>query len=106
MDKKAENLQAVGISYESGKDTTPYISSKGSGERAQAIVDMANELGLYVHRDEGLLNQLLALREGEEVPQQLYGIIATVLAFSYMLQGRTPDKWKRPDGSTAINTKA
>lgn len=82
------------------------LSEIGEGERADAIVAMARELGVYIHRDERLLSELKRLREGEEIPKELYAVIAAVLSFSYLLQGKTPDSYKRSDGSTAVNTKA
>lgn len=101
-DKK---LEAIGISYDNSENA-PKVAAKGYDDRAQAIVDMAKELGIYIHKDKVLLEQLKKLDDGEEVPADLYNIIATILAFSYVLQGKTPEKWRRPDGSVAINTKA
>ncbi|MDY6322078.1 MAG: EscU/YscU/HrcU family type III secretion system export apparatus switch protein [Succinivibrio sp.] len=98
-------LEAVGISYDED-EAAPVVAAIGSEERAQAIIAMAKELGVYIHRDERLLNELKTLKEGEEVPKELYRIIATILSFSYLLQGRTPSGWKRPDGTVAVNTDA
>ena len=105
-DDERKLREAIGISYDEDTKRTPVISSKGEGAMADAIVAMANELGIYVHKDEQLLNELKRLKEGQEVPPQLFGIIATILSFSYLLQGRTPEGWTRPDGTRAINTKA
>lgn len=98
--------EAVGISYDEDSNKSPVISSKGEGAMADAIIDMANELGLYVHKDEQLLNQLKCLKEGEEIPRELFEVIAQILAFSYLLQGKTPSAWTRADGSRAININA
>ena len=95
----------MAISYDEDKQS-PFVSALGYESRAQAIVDMAKELGLYVHKDPALFNQLKNLKEGEEIPKELYIIIATILSFSYYLQGKTPEKYRRADGSTAINTEA
>lgn len=97
--------KAIALSYDEDKPA-PFVAAKGSEERAEAIIKMAEELGLYVHKDEVLLSELQSLNEGEEVPVQLYGIIAAILAFSYMLQGKTPSAWTRPDGTRAINIDA
>ena len=97
--------EAAAIRYDDGSPA-PVLSEIGEGERADAIVAMAKELGVYIHRDERLLSELKRLREGEEIPKELYAVIAAVLSFSYLLQGRTPDSYKRADGSTAVNTKA
>jgi len=59
-----ENMEAVGITYDSDSSSSPVISSIGKGERAEAIVEMAKSLGIYVHRDPQLLNELKRLEEG------------------------------------------
>ena len=96
---------AVAISYNEEKKS-PFVSALGYESRAQAIIDMAKELGVYVHKDPVLLNELKALKEGEQVPEQLFQIIAEILAFSYLLQGKTPESYVRAGGTKAINTKA
>ena len=96
---------AVAISYNEEKKS-PFVSALGYESRAQAIIDMAKELGVYIHKDSVLLNELKALKEGEQVPEQLFQIIAEILAFSYLLQGKTPESYVRADGTKAINTKA
>ncbi|PWM80203.1 MAG: hypothetical protein DBY31_08510 [Succinivibrio sp.] len=96
---------AVAISYNEEKKS-PFVSALGYESRAQAIIDMAKELGVYVHKDPVLLNELKALKEGEQVPEQLFQIIAEILAFSYLLQGKTPESYVRADGTKGINTKA
>lgn len=96
---------AVAISYNEEKKS-PFVSALGYESRAQAIIDMAKELGVYIHKDPVLLNELKALKEGEQVPEQLFQIIAEILAFSYLLQAKTPESYVRADGTKAINTKA
>lgn len=96
---------AVAISYNEEKKS-PFVSALGYESRAQAIIDMAKELGVYIHKDPVLLNELKALKKGEQVPEQLFQIIAEILAFSYLLQGKTPESYLRADGTKAINTKA
>ena len=106
MAQNKPELEAAALSYDEKHDAAPLLAAKGSGQRAQDIIEMAQELGIYVHQDEQLLNELKRLKVGQEVPPQLFGIIATILSFSYLLQGRTPEGWTRPDGTRAINTKA
>ena len=57
---------AVAISYNEEKKS-PFVSALGYESRAQAIIDMAKELGVYIHKDPVLLNELKALKEGEQV---------------------------------------
>lgn len=93
---------AVSISYNEGEN--PVISAIGEDERAAAIIAMAKEEGIYIHKDKVLLNELKKLKEGEEIPKELFSIIATILSFSYLLQGKTPESWTRPDGTVSVNT--
>ncbi len=61
---------AVAISYDEDKKS-PFVSALGYESRADAIVEMARELGLYVHKDPVLFNQLKNLKEGEEIHKDL-----------------------------------
>jgi Uncharacterized homolog of the cytoplasmic domain of flagellar protein FhlB len=96
--------QAVALRYDG--ERAPHISSKGEGEFAEQILEMARESGLYIHQDPALLERLGALQEGESVPPALYVVIAEILAYSYLLQGKYPEHWQRADGSRAVDTKA
>lgn len=96
---------AIAMSYHEG-DLAPIVSSIGYEKRAEAIVEMAKDLGIYVHKDPVLFNQLKQLKEGQQVPEQLFEIISAILGFSYILQGKTPSSYTREDGTKAINTQA
>lgn len=100
-----KELFAAGISYKE-EDKAPVISSLGEGEKAHAIVKMAKELGIYIHEDPLLADELSRLQEGEQIPKELFEVIAVIMSFSYILQGKTPDIYKRNDGSTAVNIDA
>ncbi|UAA38139.1 EscU/YscU/HrcU family type III secretion system export apparatus switch protein [Paraneptunicella aestuarii] len=87
-----EKRQAVGIKYEQGE--TPKIVAKGFGDLADEIVALAKENGVLVHEDEHLSDFLARLDLGQEIPPELYYVIAELIAFSYVLQGKFPDSWK------------
>ena len=98
-----EKKQAVALRYDG--ERAPHISTKGEGEFAEQILAMAKESGLYIHQDPALLERLGSLQEGESVPPALHVVIAEILAYSYLLQGKFPEHWQRQDGSRAIDTK-
>jgi flagellar biosynthesis protein len=82
---------AVALQY-NGKNA-PTIVAKGHGELADEIVTLAREHGVLIHEDEAL-NQLLRQMElGDQIPKELYLIIAELIAFSYVLQGKFPEQW-------------
>lgn len=82
---------AVALQYD-GKQA-PTIVAKGHGELAEDIVALAREHGVLIHEDEAL-NQLLNQMDlGDQIPKELYLIIAELIAFSYVVQGKFPEQW-------------
>lgn len=73
----------------------PVVSAKGEDGFAQQIIAKAKEHGIPLHEDAELARILLQLDVGEEIPPELYLAVAKVIAFAYMLAGKTsifPDK--------------
>jgi len=97
-------LKAVALRYDGTQ--APHIAAQGEGNMAEQILAMAEAAGLYVHQDPALLARLETLREGESIPPALYIVIAEILAYSYLLQGKYPEHWRRADGSKALDVKA
>lgn len=100
--KNNQEKQAIGLRYDGQQ--APHVSSRGVGETAEQILAMAKEEGLYIHEDPQLLERLLGLQTGEQIPPALYVVIAEILAYSFLLQGRYPEHWRRPDGTEAVDT--
>ena len=93
MSEKAK--RAIGLKYEGGdKKSTPKVVSKGYGDLAQAIIDMAQESGVLIHEDPYLSEILSTLDIGQDIPEALYFVIAELLAYSYVLQGKIPPGWE------------
>jgi flagellar biosynthesis protein len=81
--------QAVALFYDG--ESTPTISAKGEGHTAQEIIDIATEHGVTLCENKPLLELLMSLELGDEIPENLYISIAQIIAFAYKLQGRVPD---------------
>jgi len=71
----------------------PLIVAKGHGQLAKDIIELAREHGVLIHEDAELTRLLSKLELGEQIPRELYLIIAELIAFSYVLQGKFPDNW-------------
>ncbi|MEE2000068.1 EscU/YscU/HrcU family type III secretion system export apparatus switch protein [Alkalimonas sp. MEB108] len=82
---------ATALKYD-GK-AAPKVVAKGHGELADDILAIAKEHGILVHEDEELSKLLSSLELGDSIPTELYVIIAELIAFSYVLQGKFPDEW-------------
>jgi len=86
------NKRAVGLKYESG--SAPKVVAKGYGALAQELIAIAQENDVMIHQDEELSKFLHQLDIGQEIPKELYIIIAELIAFAFVLQGKFPEKWK------------
>lgn len=82
---------AVGLKYD--EHSSPTVVAKGFGDLAEDIIALAKQNGVLVHEDPHLSEFLARLDIGQEIPPELYHVIAELIAFSYVLQGKFPKSW-------------
>ena len=75
--------------------SAPTIIAKGFGDLAEEIIALARQNGVLVHEDPYLSDFLATLDLGQEIPDQLYHVIAELISFSYVLQGKFPNSWAK-----------
>jgi len=78
--------RAVALKYDHDKGTAPKIVSKGRGLVAEQIIELAREHDIHIHESPELVEVLIRLELGEEIPESLYRAIAEVIAFAYGLK--------------------
>ncbi len=82
MDKKEEKLlEAAALRYNAQTDDAPYLVAAGQGGIAEKIVQTARENDIPVVADAPLAHMLNKLSLGDEIPEELYGVVAQVLSF-------------------------
>lgn len=91
--KQQQPKSAVGLKYDQSPGQAPKVVAKGFGELADDIIALAKDSGILIHEDPHLSEFLTRLDLGQEIPPPLYHIIAELIAFSYVLQGKFPDSW-------------
>jgi flagellar biosynthesis protein len=64
-------------------DEAPRLLAKGQGVIADRILEIAREHGIPVHQDRTLVDVLSRLDVEEQIPPELYLVVAQVLAFIY-----------------------
>ena len=79
----ADTRQAAALSYDRDHDSAPRVVAHGSGHIADRIMEIAAEHDLPIRNDPTLVSILGALDVGAEIPPDLYGVIAEVLAWAY-----------------------
>jgi flagellar biosynthesis protein len=82
-DPAPPDLEVAALSYDASEDHAPRLVAHGRGHTAQRILELAEQHDLPVRKDPTLVSILGALDVGAEVPPDLYGVIAEVLAWAY-----------------------
>lgn len=85
MKKELEHDRAVALKYRRGKDSAPRITAKGRGSLAEKILAVAQANNIPIRQDRALLEALYRLEINEEIPEELYRVVAEVLAFVYRM---------------------
>lgn len=90
-----ELRKAVALFYDG--DNAPVVTAKGIGAEAQKIIDIAHEHEVPLTDNSQLVDLLVTLELGDEIPEALYVAIAYIIAFAYELQGKTPEGFAWPE---------
>ncbi len=84
-DNRDQIKKAVALNY-SKEDSAPKITASGKGIVAEKIINKANELDIPIKKDQDLTHILAELDIGEEIPADLYEVIAEILSYFYSLE--------------------
>ena len=76
---------AVALTYNEG-DGAPRVVAKGRGQTAQAIIERAQQAGVYVHESPELVALLMQIDLDQRIPPQLYVVVAELLAWLYRVE--------------------
>ena len=79
-DGKNTLREAAAISYQPG-ESAPRVVAAGQGFLAEKILETAKQAGVPLHEDPGLAHALNMLKLGEEIPPELYTVVAKILLF-------------------------
>ncbi len=79
-EKKPKIKKAVALSYDV-EDDAPKVLATGRGYIAERILDRAKESDIPMHRDASLAESLSKLELGENIPAELYDVVAEILVF-------------------------
>lgn len=82
---KIDRQKAVALRYERGKDNAPAVTAKGQGKLAEKILELARQNNIPIQKDKTLLEALYRLDLNTEIPEELYQVVAEVLAFIYRM---------------------
>ncbi len=78
--------KAVALKYKPETDNAPYILAKGIGEIGNYIVSLARKNDIPIYKNDKLAESLYRLKQNEEIPPELYSIVAEIFIFVYALK--------------------
>jgi flagellar biosynthesis protein len=81
--KQISKKTAIAVHYDKQQDTAPKIVAKGKGSIAEKIIELARKNDIPMYEDRDLIEVLSKLDLGQEIPAEMYKLIAEVLVFVY-----------------------
>lgn len=78
--RKNKSKQAVALEY-NPEEIAPKVIATGQGLVADKIIETARDNDVPIHRDEQLARTLSKLDVGEQIPPELYEVVAEILVF-------------------------
>ena len=88
-------LKAAALKYDLGNDFAPVVVASGYGQVAEKIINIAEQQGIPVYRDDSVSSMLCMLDVGKSIPPELYEIIAKIYCSILM----TAEKYKGMDST-------
>ena len=79
-----DRKRATALSY-GPVQNAPKIVAAGQGVIAERILEIAAAAGVPIREDEALVNALMSLELGQEIPEDLFVAVAEALAWAYRL---------------------
>jgi flagellar biosynthesis protein len=86
--------KAVALKYAPEASAAPKVIAKGTGRIADKIMEKAKESGVPIQEDPSLVEVLSKLDLDQEIPPELYKLVAEVLSYIYRSDSRAGD-WGR-----------
>lgn len=80
--------RAAALAFDPARHAAPRLVAKGDGLVAERILAIAREHGIPIREDRALVDLLARLDLNEQIPQELYGLVAEIIAWVYRMQGR------------------
>ncbi len=72
------NSVAVALKYNPQTDYTPIVVASGQGHVAKKIINLADESGVPIYRDDSTAAVLTMLDVGQGIPPELYQVVAGI----------------------------
>lgn len=75
---RSKQSKAVALRYRTDDSSAPVVIASGYGPIAEKIVDVAEQKGIPVFRDDSAASMLCMLDVGRSIPPELYEVVAAI----------------------------
>lgn len=96
-EKKDKRKTAVALGYDVESGEAPYVIAAGKGAVAERILEESKKHDIPQYEDEKLVASLEKLDIGENIPPELYEVVAQVLLFVDKMDRLKEEAMKRRD---------
>ena len=78
MSQSNKKSKAVALKYQEDTDVAPVVIASGCGNIAEKIIDIAENKGIPVFRDDSAASLMCMLEVGRPIPPELYQVVAAI----------------------------
>ena len=86
LKKTTEIKKAVALQYNINEDDAPKIIASGRGEMAERIIKEAGKYNIPIKENKDIVEVLVQLNIGDQIPPELYRAVAEILNFIYRME--------------------
>ncbi len=83
-------LMATALQYDPKTSDAPRVIASGQRKVAEKIIEEAKKHNIAIFEDTALTAALANVNIGEEIPAELYQVVAEVLAYVYRVTNTSP----------------
>jgi flagellar biosynthesis protein len=84
--KESQRLRATALGYDPEKDAAPHVLATGRGLIAQQIIEIAQANRIPLREDPILAEALSTLDVSQEIPPELYAVVAEIFAYIFRVR--------------------
>jgi flagellar biosynthesis protein len=92
---KKEIKHATALQYSPENDIAPKVVATGKGVIAEKIIEKAKENDVPIYQDSNLAKTLSALGIGEQIPPEIYEVVAQILVFIGSVDEKYGERYDR-----------
>jgi flagellar biosynthesis protein len=79
---------ATALQYDPAAGGAPRVIASGQRKVAEKIIEEARKNNIAIYEDSALTAALANINLGQEIPTELYVVVAEVLAYVYRVSGK------------------